>query len=726
MLAMLAGASGWAHGAEIRWSGDGSTEKFTEAGNWVGDTAPVAGDTVIVDAGEPTVLIEAGDVIEFGELRFGAGGIEMTGGTITTTGRQYVGYGDAAVDLTMSGGTWTTSERFILGYQSDNFTATISGGTSTSDRTTIGSTGGYLIVGNGVATANVTLNDYAQLYGNTTTKVIIADGSGNSGTVTMNDHSNLYSKTELNIGWSGGTGKLEMMEDSTVVSDGSVKIGIGSGSVGVVTMAGNASLTSTGEIVIGNSGGTGSLIMSESSSFTGVNVDVGRDGSGSGSISLSDYAEMNLSGDLVIARYTSSTTEQLVTLSGQSSLTAANVYVGFWAQSENSSMKGKLVLKDSATIETGKLVLGDKSSGSSGAFGTATLLMSGNSTVTMTESSSTVKWGFGEGTVLVTLSDDSEISAANTTLMLGDSGSSSREVTGTITLEDSSTMAVKSLIVGHFGGSSETGWTVNVGSTTGTGSATLTVSEGITLGRSDQSGGGNFSVALNIYNGVVETAFIQNGGGADTTKHTVLIDGGTIRSLADSSEFFTQLSGVGNQVLVTIAAGGATFDTNGYDVATTLAFSGTGGLTKEGAGTLTLSGTNTYTGTTVVAEGTFVVSGTLASTLVQVADGAVFTLESLALLSASTIELASGAELQLDFSGDLTVSALIVNGTAVDAGTYSVDDLDALGLTATFAGDNAATLTVIPEPSTYALSVGALALGLVALRRRNRRRAARV
>jgi outer membrane autotransporter protein len=56
------------------------------------------------------------------------------------------------------------------------------------------------------------------------------------------------------------------------------------------------------------------------------------------------------------------------------------------------------------------------------------------------------------------------------------------------------------------------------------------------------------------------------------------------------------------------AAGGATFDTNSNDVTLASTLSGVGGLTKAGAGTLTLSGTNSYSGGTTINAGTLVAS----------------------------------------------------------------------------------------------------------------------
>ena len=56
--------------------------------------------------------------------------------------------------------------------------------------------------------------------------------------------------------------------------------------------------------------------------------------------------------------------------------------------------------------------------------------------------------------------------------------------------------------------------------------------------------------------------------------------------------------------LDSLGSGGATFDTNGNNVTFATALGGTGGLTKAGTGTLTLSGANTYSGATTVNAGT--------------------------------------------------------------------------------------------------------------------------
>ncbi|MEI7732842.1 MAG: autotransporter-associated beta strand repeat-containing protein [Verrucomicrobiota bacterium] len=83
-------------------------------------------------------------------------------------------------------------------------------------------------------------------------------------------------------------------------------------------------------------------------------------------------------------------------------------------------------------------------------------------------------------------------------------------------------------------------------------------------------------------------------------------NGGTLRpsSGLNATTFFTGVTAT------TIQNGGAIIDTAGYDITIgqSLTAGGSGGLTKFGVGTLTLTGTNTYTGATLVTTGGLIVS----------------------------------------------------------------------------------------------------------------------
>ena len=82
------------------------------------------------------------------------------------------------------------------------------------------------------------------------------------------------------------------------------------------------------------------------------------------------------------------------------------------------------------------------------------------------------------------------------------------------------------------------------------------------------------------------------------------------------------------------------------------------GLTKTGSGTLTLNGANTYTGNTTVSNGTLAIAVASIDTN-------------------STVSIASGATLQLNFATTNVVSSLVLNGVQQAAGVYSSNNAPA-------------------------------------------------
>ena len=96
--------------------------------------------------------------------------------------------------------------------------------------------------------------------------------------------------------------------------------------------------------------------------------------------------------------------------------------------------------------------------------------------------------------------------------------------------------------------------------------------------------------------------------------------------------------------------------------------SGTGTMTKQGAGTLTLSDNSTYSGATTVSAGTLLVSGSIGSSAVTVASGATLagagTVGALTMQSGSTVSPGNA---------NGTAGTLNVNGAASLVGTYTCD-----------------------------------------------------
>ena len=102
--------------------------------------------------------------------------------------------------------------------------------------------------------------------------------------------------------------------------------------------------------------------------------------------------------------------------------------------------------------------------------------------------------------------------------------------------------------------------------------------------------------------GLFSTPYIMKGIGIGLLQW----DGGILQARSNELEFFPNFS-FGD---INITNNGAFFDTNGYNVGiqTPGILIGTGGLTKLGAGTLTIAGNNSWNGDTTVTAGTLALS----------------------------------------------------------------------------------------------------------------------
>src|SRR6185369_15700497 len=80
----------------------------------------------------------------------------------------------------------------------------------------------------------------------------------------------------------------------------------------------------------------------------------------------------------------------------------------------------------------------------------------------------------------------------------------------------------------------------------------------------------------------------------------------------DFNSFNQTLASIAGAGSVTMGAGSMTVGGNNASTTFSGTISGSGGLTKNGTGALTLSGANTYTGLTTVNTGTLIVNGSIA------------------------------------------------------------------------------------------------------------------
>jgi autotransporter-associated beta strand protein len=234
----------------------------------------------------------------------------------------------------------------------------------------------------------------------------------------------------------------------------------------------------------------------------------------------------------------------------------------------------------------------------------------------------------------------------------------------------------------------------------GSGNGTMTVSGGLV---DNQAGdlaigvwGGNGSLTISG-SGVVRTGNVVfsknsatplstlaiNAGGrleaakissANPTALTVMtINGGTLAATASQPSF---ISGLANMA---IEAGGATIDTQSFNVTMPQPLNGTGSLTKLGSGTLAMTGAGAYSGpTTVSAGGLGLTTAHTGGGSMSVAAGAtlgvtvVGSLDSQLTLSSLGLGDASGLTIDLASFGNPSLAPLNVSGGITTSGASTV------------------------------------------------------
>jgi autotransporter-associated beta strand protein len=171
-------------------------------------------------------------------------------------------------------------------------------------------------------------------------------------------------------------------------------------------------------------------------------------------------------------------------------------------------------------------------------------------------------------------------------------------------------------------------------------------------------------VITNVGNLLFSPFFVQGYGIYNLTGGKLYIGAGGITAFAGAS-YAINLGGgtVGATVpwssslnlTLTGTNGPVTFDTGGNTITLSGILSGSGGLTKTGSGILEFAVANTYTGPTTVSQGTLQLD----------APGT----------SSSSINIASGATLNLNYTGARVIPGLLTNGVALPVGTYNSANL---------------------------------------------------
>ena len=110
---------------------------------------------------------------------------------------------------------------------------------------------------------------------------------------------------------------------------------------------------------------------------------------------------------------------------------------------------------------------------------------------------------------------------------------------------------------------------------------------------------GSSTATVNLNGGILQMTGLSGGAGTETVTFN-----GTQVKIGEA------LTGdwISNLDTATLAAGGLNVNTNGFSATVPQVFGGTGGITKSGAGTLTLTGKSTYNGASTVNAGKLILS----------------------------------------------------------------------------------------------------------------------
>jgi autotransporter-associated beta strand protein len=612
------------------WSGTTSTD-WNEGSNWSGGAVPTGQNAVINNSSGNTATISGNISVTPNDIEVRNGSrLDHTAGTAGT-----------------SGGAW-----MFVG--KDN------------------SAGTYNLANTG--SAGVGITGFAQGSGslNATGNLLVgAFGDNRTGTVRVNTAGTLAVSGELLIGDSQNSAGNFSLESGTMTVNNKIFVGNNRGT-GTMTMSGGT-LTKTGgdDTFVGRDAGTGTLTQSGGTVTLNHNLYVGQSSGSTGTYNISGSSVLNVGRDFVIGRESGTgslnMTGGTITKTGDEKfLVGHNNGVGTVVQSggtisannelyignENSGARGTYTLSGAGALNVANEVVVGRESGT-GILnvdgGTMTTTGNGNmyvgrrngtGTLNQTDGTIVVNKEFGVGT-----RDDNKIGTGTYNLSGGSIAVANnffvgkeQGASGTMSMTGGTLGTSESLRIGHnqaTGVLTQSGGTVNVqnevyignensGSSVGT--YTLSGTGAVNVGNEVHIGRDNATGTLNLNGGTLMTKKLEGGNGSAT----VNFNGGVLKAKENQDNLIQNLD------VANVQSGGAKINSNGFNVATSQALTGTGGLEKLGAGSLTLSANNTYAGTTTVTEGLLKVNGSVGS-----------------------VQVNSGASL----GGSGTTGSLLVNGT---------------------------------------------------------------
>jgi len=453
------------------------------------------------------------------------------------------------------------------------------------------------------------------------------------------------------------TGANAAANTITVATDATATIGVNLTSANGMTKAGLGTLALSGA----NNTGTGDININKGTvNVTGgtltsagrlrIGVAVGDNGvlnlSGGAAVSFTDKNQWQYVGD--------STGTAEMTMSGSSSFSAGSLFIG--------GLSGALTVND-ATIA----IDGGYGFGMSRWGGTSVLNINDGAVLNVNRFNTSInpQFGVAASTVNHTGGEMNIVTTATTGANRGgpttigyNNGTATYNISGGTLYVDGrlATAGVMPLRVGQ-----DCTGTLNI---SGDGFVNMPY-DNVNLGTNAPGVG-----VLNLDGGTLLTRYVSKGAGSGTFN----FNGGVLKPAASSLTFMQGLTAAN------VKSGGAKIDTNTYNITIGQALlhdaglGGTadGGLTKDGAGTLTLSGVNTYTGDTTVNEGTLVLADAeVAGQLKFIITGTGETTNSNKITGAGTVQFDGEFLFNMDAAGDTMGDTWTIVDNATLAETFS-------------------------------------------------------
>ena len=617
---------------QLRASGNLTTTAETIT---FGNNATVGGDTTI-DVNRPGAT-STSKTIALGTLAIGANTLNVTGGNT---------YGLSFGAVTASGAATLNPTTGTFNFTSLTLANSVGTGTTTTetlDGTVAGFVTGVISDNSGDATKKLAL---AKTNSSTWTLSGANTYTGpttiSAGTLSISATNNLGAAAS-NLIFDGGTLQITGTLINSVNGAGSIGHAVTTNagkSVGLDIASGN--VFTFDQVLNQTTGGltklgAGALVLNQANTYSGLTtiasgtLVIGAsnqlgDGSATNTLNLNSNAVLeSISGsfDLGSTRAVFLAGNGLINADSGATLTVSGTISGAAGKSLIAGGGGTLILTGSNTF-TGPAIIrsGVLSVSTVGNSGAASNLGAG----------STINLGFAAGSPTLRYAGTGETTDKTVTFTGGSTEMATLEQAGTGLLKFTSTaspsnVAQTLVLAGATAGSGELAGPISLGNVTKNGSGLWTL-----------SGTNTYAGVTTISSGTLSIAAIAMGGtasgiGASTSAATNLVlGGGTLLYTGTSANTDRGFTTTSTASTIEVSNAATTLTISGSSA------TGSGGLTKAGAGTLTLTGSHSYTGATTVNSGTL-----------QIGDGT-----SGSLASTSAITVNSGGTLALNLAGSGT------------------------------------------------------------------------